>query len=176
MAFVPLLSSINLPGTVALLGVGTLFYTFAELSRRNGNTILVVSNLTLLASRDRDRGRFVLGPITLALGAMISLLLYPEPAASIAIYALAFGDGLASLVGTVIRGPQIPLLKGKTLSGSSACFIAVFAVTFKITQRPVESLVVAGSATVLEGIPTGNFDNLMVPVGVGLVASRLLLG
>jgi dolichol kinase len=33
---------------------------------------------------------------------MLSLLLYPDPAASIAIYALAFGDGLASLVGKLV--------------------------------------------------------------------------
>lgn len=176
VAFVPLLSSVDLSATVALLGVGTLFYSFAELSRRNGNAVLVVSDLTLIASRDRDRGHFVLGPVTLGLGAMLALLLYPEPAASIAIYALAFGDGVASLAGTLLRGPRIPLLKGKTLSGSGACFVVVFLTTYRITQRPWESLVVAASATILEAIPTGNFDNILVPVGVGLIASKFLLG
>ena len=176
VAFVPLLASIDLPATVALLGVGTLFYSFAELSRRNGNAVLVISDLTLIASRDRDRGQFVLGPVTLGLGAMLALLLYPEPAASIGIYALAFGDGVASLAGTLIRGPRIPLLKGKTLAGSSACFVVVFLGTYRITQRPGESLVVAACATVLEAMPTGNFDNILVPVGVGMIASKLLLG
>jgi dolichol kinase len=104
IAIVPILASANLPATLALLAFGTLFYAFAESSRRHGNPILVVSDLTLIASRDRDKTGFVLGPVTLGLGAMISLLLYPEPAASIAIYALAFGDGLAALVGRVVGG------------------------------------------------------------------------
>jgi phytol kinase len=176
VALVPIFASIDLAATVSALGVGTLFYAFAELSRLRGNPIILVSDITLIASRDRDRGRFVLGPVTLGLGAMMALMLYPEPAASIAILALAFGDGVASLAGTLLRGPRIPFLRGKTLSGSGACFVVVFIGTFRITQSPVDSLLVAATATVLEGIPTGNFDNLLIPFGVGLIASRLLAG
>ncbi len=175
IAVVPVLAAVNLQATLALLAVGTLFYAFAESSRRRGNPILVVSDLTVIASRERDRAGFVLGPVTLGLGAMISLLLYPEPAASIAIYALAFGDGLASLVGRVVGGPRIPFLQGKTLSGSLSCFGAVFVAAFHVSGRPVQSLAIAGVATVLEGIPTGNFDNIIIPFGVGMVATQLLL-
>ncbi len=159
--------------TLGLLAVGTLFYAFAEASRLRGMPIPVVSDLTLIAARERDRNGFVLGPVTLSLGAMLSLLLYPLPAASIAIFALAFGDGLASLVGTLVRGPRIPLLGGKTLAGSLACFAAVFLVTLRITGQPGSALVIAASATVLEAIPAGNFDNLVIPFGVGLVAMAL---
>ena len=105
---------------------------------------------------------------------MLSLLLYPLPSASIAILALAFGDGFASLVGTLLRGPKIPLLRTKTVAGSLACFTAVFLVTLRITMKPVDALVVAGAATVLEAIPAGNFDNIIIPFGVGLVATQLL--
>jgi len=174
IAIVPVLASANLPATLALLAFGTLFSPFAESTRRHGNPILVVSDLTVIASQDRDKAGFVLGPVTLGLGAMISLLLYPEPAASIAIYALAFGDGLAALVGRVIGGPRIPFLQGKTFSGSFACFAAVFAMAYSVSHRPSESLVIAAAATVLEGIPTGNFDNIVIPFGVGIVATRLL--
>ncbi|HUI69562.1 MAG TPA: phosphatidate cytidylyltransferase [Spirochaetia bacterium] len=175
IAVVPVLAAANLPATLALLAFGTLFYAFAESSRRHGNPILVVSDLTVIASRERDQAGFVLGPVTLGLGAMISLLLYPDPAASIAIYALAFGDGLAALVGRAIGGPKIPLLQGKTFSGSFACFAAVFAIAFSLSHRPAESLVIAAVATVLEGIPTGNFDNIIIPFGVGMVATKLLV-
>ena len=105
--------------------------------------IPLVSELTLIASREKDRNGFVLGPVTLGLGAMLSLLLYPLPAASLAIYALAFGDGIASLAGTIVRGPRIPLFGGKTISGSLACFVAVFVVTLGVTQRPVEAFILA---------------------------------
>jgi dolichol kinase len=116
----------------------------------------------------------VLGPITLGIGAMLSLLLYPLPAASIAIYALAFGDGFASLVGTTVRGPRLPFLRGKTLAGSLACFTVVFIVTLRITARPVGAALIAGSATLLEAIPTGNFDNVILPFGVGMIAAKIL--
>ena len=176
IALVPLLASVNLSATLGLLAAGTLFYAFAENSRLRGFPIPVISELTLIASREGDKAGFVLGPVTLGLGAMLSLLLYPLPAASIAIYALAFGDGIASLAGTIVRGPRIPLFGGKTISGSLACFSAVFVVTLSVTQRPVEAFIIALAAAFLEAIPAGNFDNIILPVGVGFLASRLPLG
>ena len=173
IALVPLLASVNLSATIGLLAAGTLFYAFAESSRLQGFPIPLVSALTLIASREKDRHGFVLGPVTLGLGALLSLLLYPLPAASLAIYALAFGDGIASLAGTMVSGPKIPLLGGKTISGTLACFSAVFVVTLGITQRPVEALVLAAAAAVFEAIPAGNFDNIILPVGIGLIAARL---
>lgn len=173
IALVPLFASFDLPGTIGLLVAGTLFYAFAENSRLKGIFVPIVSDLTLLASRRRDRNGFVLGPVTLGLGALLSLLLYPLPAASLAIYALAFGDGVASLAGTMVRGPRIPLLGNKTLSGSLACFMAVFLVTLGVTQRPADALVLAAAGALLEMIPAGNFDNIILPVGVGLIALRL---
>ena len=176
IALVPALASVDLAATFGILALGTLFYAFAETSRMRGMPIPLISDLTLIASREKDRRGFVLGPVTLSLGAMLSLLLYPLPAASIAIFALAFGDGFASLVGTLVRGPKVPLLQGKTLSGSIACFVAVFLATLRITGRPSSALVIAAAATILEGIPAGNFDNVIIPFGVGLVAWALRIG
>jgi len=175
IALVPVLASINLTSTLLLLAAGVIFYALAETSRLQGNRILLVSDITLIVSRERDRGGFVLGPVTLGLGAMLSLLLYPLPAASIAILALAFGDSFASLVGTLVRGPRIPFLGGKTVSGCLACFGAVFVVTLRITMDPMDALLVALAATFLEAIPLGDFDNILIPVGVGLLASGAIL-
>ena len=174
IALVPLLASVNLPGTLGLLAAGTLFYAFAESSRLHGVPIPLVSELTMIASRAGKTG-FELGPVTLGLGAMLSLLLYPLPAASIAVYALAFGDGIASLAGTIVRGPRIPFFGGKTISGSFACFVAVFVATLSVTQRPVQAFILAAAGAILEAIPAGNFDNIILPVGVGFLASRLAL-
>jgi len=173
IALVPLFAAVNLTGTLVLLALGTVFYAFAEASRRQGNPVLVVSDLTLIASRAKDMGGFVLGPVTLGLGAMLSLILYPEPSASIAIFALAFGDGFASLFGTMVKGPKIPFLRGKTFAGSFACLVAVFFITFGLTRQPLPSLAVAAAATILEGIPAGNFDNIIIPFGVGMLATKL---
>ncbi|HSV94234.1 MAG TPA: SEC59/DGK1/VTE5 family protein [Desulfobacterales bacterium] len=174
IALVPALASLSVPFTLALLAFGTLFYALAETSRRHGHPVLVVSRLTQIASRAADRDRFVLGPITLGLGAMVSLMLYPEPAASLAIYALAFGDGFASLVGRLVPGPRIPFARGKSLMGSLACFTAVAVASLPLVRTPSQAVAVALTATVLEAFPSGDFDNLLVPVGTGLVAAALL--
>jgi phytol kinase len=174
IALVPVLASVSVSLTLAILASGTLFYALAETSRRNGRPVILVSRLTLIASRAADRNRFVLGPITLGLGAMVSLMLYPEPAASIAIYALAFGDGFASLVGRLVPGPRIPFTRGKSVMGSLACFTAVLVASSALVRTPPEAVFVALAATALEAVPSGDFDNLLVPVGTGMVAAALL--
>jgi phytol kinase len=176
IALVPVLASVNLPATLALLATGTLFYAFAEASRLRGSPVAIVSDITLIASRAKDRGGFVLGPVTLGLGAMLALLLYPEPAATLAIFALAFGDGLASLAGAVLRGPAIPFLRGKTFAGSLACFLVVLLITLRVTQSLLDAVAVASAAAIVEAIPLGNFDNIAIPVGLGFVATSLIGG
>jgi dolichol kinase len=126
--------------------------------------------VTALAARRRDAGRFVLGPVTLGLGALLSLLLYPNPAASIAIYALAFGDGLSSLVGKTIGSIRLPFTGGKSLEGSLTCLTAVFVSSIALTGDATRSLTVAFAATLIEAIPTKDLDNIVLPVLTGVVA------
>jgi phytol kinase len=174
IAFVPFLAGVDLRATMMILAAGTLFYVFAERLRIEGRPVLVISDLTIIASRERDRGRFVLGPVTLGVGAMLSLLLYPSTAAAIAIYALAFGDGFASLAGKLFRSPSIPFTRNKTLAGTTACFLAVLLGTWKLTGRLPIALAIAVAATMLELVPIRDFDNLILPVGTGLVATTIL--
>jgi dolichol kinase len=174
IALVPLLASFNLPATVALLAGGTLFYVFAEKLRIAGRPVFIVSDLTVIASREHDRGHFVIGPVTLGVGAMLALLLYPSTAAAIAVYALAFGDGLASLAGKLFSTPRIPGTHGKTIAGSLACFVAVLLSCLRLTGSPLTALLLALAATALEMIPVRDFDNLILPVGTGFLASQLL--
>jgi phytol kinase len=174
IALVPWLAAIDTKLTMVLLGAGTLFYVLAERLRLEGRPVFIVSDLTVIASRERDHGRFVLGPVTLGLGAMLCLLLYPSTAASIAIYALAFGDGFASLAGKTLRSPAIPFTRNKTLAGSLACFAVVLLSTWRLTTRLQDALIIATAATALELVPIRDFDNLILPVGTGFVAARFL--
>ncbi|WP_455381810.1 diacylglycerol/polyprenol kinase family protein [Salinispira pacifica] len=160
--------------TLAVLAAGTLLYAYAESLRLTGRQVAVISYVTSIAARDRDRGHFVLGPVTLGVGAMLALMLYPEPAAFIAIYALAFGDGLSSLVGKLVGGPRIPFTRGKTIAGSTTCFLSVYFVVIAMVGSPREAAMIAAGATVLEMIPSRDLDNLLLPVGVGLLASEIL--
>ncbi|MEJ2665213.1 MAG: phosphatidate cytidylyltransferase [Spirochaetia bacterium] len=174
IALVPLFAALNKDLALMRLTVGTLVYIVAEKLRLEGVQILFISNITVIASRKRDMGRFVLGPVTLALGAMMALLIYPEPAARIAIYALAFGDGFSSLIGKLVKGIKIPFTRGKTFSGSFACFVSVFLITWRILGSFWKALIIAVSATLLEALPTGDLDNLIIPIGTGLVTSLLI--
>ena len=168
IAFVPVLASVHLLATFLLLGGGILLYVVAELLRFQGLRVPVISKVTEYASRERDRGKIVLGPVTLGLGAMAALFFYPDPAASLAIYALAFGDGLSSVVGKLFGRERIPFTGGKTYAGSLTCFFAVFFFSFFIVRDPGIALVTAISATILEALPLRDLDNVVIPLGTGL--------
>lgn len=164
--------SVGVLPTLLFLAAGVLFYATSEYMRLSGRYVALISDITVMASRERDQDRFVVGPITLGVGAMLALMLYPAPAAFLGIYALAFGDGLASLVGRAFG--SVKLLPDASLEGSLACFVAVFAAGYALFGRPVEAAVIALGATVLEALPTDDMDNLLLPVGVALLTTLLL--
>jgi dolichol kinase len=174
IALSPLMASYNRLFTILFLMAGTLFYVYLESLRLAGVKVPFVSALTSAASRFRDQGRFVLGPVTLGLGALLALLLYPLPAASIAIYALAFGDGFASLAGKLLGQIRPRFLFGKSLEGSSVCFIAVYMATFCLSGDLRVSCIAALTAAAVEALPLEDIDNLAIPVTVGLVAQLIL--
>ncbi len=169
----PALATLSHSMTMSLLAVGVAVYSFAEILRLSGREVILISRVTALASRTRDDGRFVLGPVTLGLGALAALSFYPDPAAAIAIYALAFGDGLASLVGKLFGTIRIPLTRGKSVEGSLACFLAVFSSTFGLTRSFGRSVAVAVFATLVEALPVKDLDNLLIPISVGSFATLL---
>ncbi|HTX74455.1 MAG TPA: phosphatidate cytidylyltransferase [Rectinemataceae bacterium] len=174
IAFVPSLAALSLRYTVVLLILGTSFYGLCEALRLRGLTIPLVSRLTSMAARRRDAGRFVLGPVTLGLGALMALLLYPSPAASIAIYALAFGDGLSSLIGKLFGSIRMPFTGGKSLEGSLTCLAAVFLAALLVCGSPLRALSLAVVATIVEAIPSRDLDNLLLPVITGAAAALIL--
>jgi dolichol kinase len=171
----PLLAALNYSATAALLLAGVLAYIRMESLRLAGVRVPLVSSLTGLASRSRDRGRFVLGPVTLGLGALLALAVYPAPAASIAIYALAFGDGFASLIGKLFGRLRPAFLRGKSLEGCAACFCAVLIAAYQVSRDYRLALAAALSAMVTEALPLEDYDNLALPLAVGLVVSVVSL-
>ena len=173
IALVPVLAGINFLITVLMLSTGILIYVVNETARISGRSGGFISRLTILASRPAEHG-FVWGPVTLGLGALAALLYYPDPASVIAIYALAFGDGIASLVGKLWGRVRIMWLGGKTLVGSFACFLAVLLSSWFVLEDLVLALISAAVATILEMIPIKDVDNLIIPLGTGFVLSLVL--
>ena len=176
IALVPLLAALAGRGTaLALLSGGVVVYTYAEILRVQGSRIPFITFLTTAAARREDfHGKIIVGPITLGIGAMVSLLMYPHTASVIAIYALAFGDSVSSIIGRAVGRIHIGLWQYKTLEGSLACFLAVLFVSFRLTGSLSGACFIAATATILEALPVRDLDNIIMPMGSGLAACLVL--
>ncbi len=173
IALVPTLANWNFWLTVLLLSSGIVFYVINETARIRGQAGGFISRMTVMASRPIEKG-FVWGPVTLGLGAMAALLYYPNPAATVAIYALAFGDGIASIAGKFLGRRTTIRIGQKTLIGSAFCFIAVLISSYTVLKDLQLAIISAITATILEVLPIRDADNLIIPLGTGLVLSLLM--
>ena len=173
-SFVPLFLGFAYWPVIALLILAIVVYTISELLRAKGINIPLISKITEIAARKRDENRFVLGPVTLACGILIAALLLPLDCARVGIFALAFGDGFASLMGKLFGKITIPGAHGKTAAGSLTCFFAVFISTFCCCGNCLVSLITALCAMFIEVLPLSDFDNLIIPPVIGLIYSGLI--
>jgi len=171
--FVPLLLEAAYRPVLISLSFILVFYIITELLRINGITVPIISTVTQTAARKRDENKFVLGPVTLASGVLITALFFDPVPASIGICALALGDGLASLAGKMCGKVAIPFTNGKTAAGSVTCFAAIFVATFFITQDSELSLVIACAGMLIEVLPLKDFDNLLIPIALASLAQFL---
>lgn len=166
-SFIPLLLKFAFWPIVVLLCLAAAGYTLSEILRAHNIKIPLVSDVTEIAARKRDENRFVLGPVTLVGGLLTAALLLPLDCARVGIFALSFGDGLASLMGKLIGKITIPGAHGKTVAGSLTCFFAVFVSTFCCSGCCLTSLIVATCAMLIEVLPLSDFDNLLIPPVIG---------
>ncbi len=168
-SFVPLFLKLAYWPVIILLFLVVTGYSVCEMLRMKGYSIPLVSKITEVAARKRDENKFVLGPVTLVIGILLAALILPLESARVGIFALAFGDGLASLTGKMIGKITIPGAKGKTVAGSLACFLAVYISTFCCCKNCFVSLIVAVCAMFIEVLPLSDFDNVLIPVSIGTI-------
>ncbi|MBQ0051402.1 MAG: phosphatidate cytidylyltransferase [Treponema sp.] len=172
-AFVPLFLGISRSFTLIALACAGVVYIIAELLRHRGIEIPLISTITAAAARKRDENKFVLGPVTLVAGVLLAAIFLEYKSASAGIYALAFGDGLASLAGKAFGRIKIPMTHGKTAAGSLTCFLAIFCSCFCVTQNTHIALASATIGAVVEVLPLKDFDNLIIPSLIGFVVTLL---
>ena len=167
IAFVPALAAIDLSHTALLLMGGVFFYCCAESLRFLGFSLPLISPLTAAVLRRRERGRFALAPITLGLGALLSLLLFPPLPAAAAIYALAFGDSASALIGRFLGRIRPAFLSGKSLEGVGSCFAASALSAYLVFHDWKAALAVGFTCLIVDALPIGDFDNIILPVAAG---------
>jgi dolichol kinase len=170
IALTPVLTMVSRNFAVAVLTLGIMLYFYLESLHLSGIKVPFFSNVIRNASRQRDGKRFVLGPVTLGTGALLSLLLLPAAPAAMAVYALAFGDGFASLVGRIFGRIRPSFLFGKSAEGSLSCFFCVLLSSWYVCRDIRASLATAFVATVCEALPLGDFDNIVIPLAAGFTA------
>ena len=173
-SFVPLFLSFAYWPVIGLLVLALVLYTISEILRARNINIPLISKVTEIAARKRDENRFVLGPVTLVCGILLAALMFPLEYARVGTFALAFGDGLASLFGKLFGKLPIPGAHGKTVAGSLTCFFAVFVSTFCCCGNCMISLIVATCAMFIEMLPLSDFDNLIIPPAIGWIYSALV--
>ena len=77
-AFIPLSLKYFYAPVLVLLSVVLIFYIIAEFLRYKGYSVPLISVITQTAARKRDENKFVLGPVTLTLGIILTALFFEK--------------------------------------------------------------------------------------------------
>lgn len=173
-AFVPFFYYYNESLVLIFLLIISIIYFFSEILRLKGIHVPIIFQITELAARERDKENIILGPLTLSIGIFLSFIFFDYRVSVISIYAVAFGDGVASLFGKIIGGLRIPFTGGKTISGSLGCLLTLFFVYLGCNLPPLQAFFLATFVTIIEAFPTGDFDNLLITIFTGVIAARYI--
>ena len=162
---------------VMLLSFGSIIYIISEHFRIERNSqsrgmpcFTPIHRITVLLARSQERSDIVWAPITLAVGAIMTILLFPYPLAGIGIWCLALGDSAASIGGTLLKGPLLPYSRGKHLSGFVSCWVVCAAIVWIYTGHPAAAVTAGAAAAAAESIHIKDADNILLPLAAALVA------
>jgi len=149
---------------IIFLSAMVIFCFFIEISRIQSSFISkFFEKYLFFMMRSFEKQGSLTGSTWVFVGALITIILVPQPFSLLALFFLAFGDTLAALVG--MRFPFIKI-GNKTLSGSFACFIMCLSVglilDFEISPEII--LIGAFTATIVELISIKINDNILIPV------------
>jgi len=123
---------------------------------------------------------------TVAYAAAITVLLalfWPQrpDAVCSAVLVMAFGDGLAGLIGRGMTSPQWTVIgQRKSLAGTLTMTLVSLTVLLGVgwlgnaNPSPLTLAVITASAVLLEQFSAGGIDNLTVPISVGLLWEQLV--
>lgn len=158
------LSSYSTHLTILLLSFCLVIYLILEVLRLLGRGNKLLVPVVLVASRGYEREGIILGPITLACGIILVLIIFPLFPAQVGIIALTIGDGVSSLVGRLWGRIRPRCFFGKSLEGSLACMLGTFIILLCLPVYWPFALVLAFLTMVVEVLPLGCFDNIAIPL------------
>lgn len=155
-----------------LLFLTILIYTASEFARIERKKIPLVSSITLNAATFSEHYEFATAPISLALGIILSLLLFPTPLNYALVAIVSLGDSAASIFGKLFGKTPISFNKGKNLEGSLAGLaFAFFGAAFFL--HPLYAFIGATIGIFVESLPLPINDNLSTPLLTGVILTLL---
>ena len=168
IAFVPLFSSFVYNTTLLVLFSILVVYMISECLRVNGYSFPLLGGITRSSIRKLEERGFAFGPVTLVLGAILSLLFFPVVIASTVIWIVAFADTAATIIGRSLGNHRIPYNIKKSIEGSlSAWIVAFFCGCIYLPLFP--ALLAASFSSIIESLPLRSLDNLLMPIGTGIL-------
>lgn len=169
--FTPIIAQIigRLPVTIFISALA-IIYLISELTRLNGKNLPLISTITRHAASQSELYGFAAAPLFYALGILLTLLIFPFPASTVAIVIFTLGDSVASILGGSL-GIRLPFNKGKTLEGSLAGFACAFLASCLIVP-PWIAVIGAATAMTIEALPLPINDNVLIPI---ITATTLML-
>jgi len=159
--------------TLWLVGSVTVTYLLSEVMRLLGVAVPVFSAVTWRAMRPSEPRTVVMGPLLFGVGIFSVVAFFEPAAATVGVLVLAIGDSAASLVGKTFGNTTLPYNPGKTLLGSLSLFAVGVLVAIFFVSAPW-ALLVGAVASLVESLPLGPSDNLLLPLATaGVVALAL---
>jgi len=156
-----------------LIGIVTALYLASEIFRLRGSALPLFSSITWRAMRASEPRQILWGPLLFGIGIWLTLAFFPRPASTAGVLILAIGDTAASIVGRGFGTTALPHNPGKTLVGS----LSVFAVGVIIAMFYVSlpwALAVGVIASLVESLPLGPSDNLLLPIATAATMALAL--
>lgn len=172
--------SLHLPGLIFLF-LGKAHFSFSIgllsslialylishlLESRTGRGIPVISTLTDLLKRSE---KFDVAPACLGFGILFALLFFEYRIAACAIIQVCLADVAACLAGKSLGKKKIFYSLKKTYLGSFVFLVSAFLFQLFFIS-PAHSFVLALVGSLLESLPFGEWDNLIIPLGAALTA------
>jgi len=161
---VPILAEL-ISKTIVLIGLCAIVivYLTEEMLRLSGRRVPGVTAFTLKMSRSGEDAHLILRPVYLAVGIVLTLLLFPSAIAYAAIVIVAVADPVAAYMGT--RFGRTHIRNKKTLEGSLAGLTVSFLLASLIVT-PAEAFLGAVGGMVMELVDFPD-DNLSMPIAAG---------
>jgi dolichol kinase/phosphoserine phosphatase len=170
---VPVLATWWKNPTLWLIGAVTLTYLLSEVMRLLGVAVPVFSSITWRAMRPAEPRMVVAGPFLFGVGIFAAIAFFEPAAATVGVLVLAIGDSAASLVGRAFGNTTLPYNPGKTILGSLSLFAVGVLVAIFFVSVPW-ALLVGAVASLVESLPLGPSDNLLLPLATAGVVTLAL--